>query len=388
MWLTDALFAQPEAVDPRPPFEHNRTVRPLLTRPVAAPSGLPVEIRVSQAAECLIGLRLACMPRVRCADLEVGCGWFDQVRTSAPSELMRELDTFHRFTQAATLWLLLLGLVMDGPSNVPEFILLLEEMPASELWNQMLGVHSGQSRPGLHQALLAAGAGNVGPLEQEVRHLDGWSRRWIPEVVRLFGADAEAAKDRLVTTTRLWYAHVFRSQWPELEPALERDAATKRRLARQLDVPNLVDRATNGLEFKAEVGVERLVLIPTYLERPWVAQIRQGRTLVISYPAQDELGGSNEARLARVVKYARVLADEKRVGALRRLAGSSLTLQELADELGVSKSTMHHHLAALRSVGLLRFRPDGKRYSLRHEALLDLSRLLAAAFEDRPTAAR
>jgi DNA-binding transcriptional ArsR family regulator len=363
-------------------FDHNRTMEPLLTRPVAATTDIPVDVRVSQAAECLIGLRLTCMPRLRCRDLEIGCEWFDRIRTLMPPEVVRVRDTFHRFKHAANLWLVMIGMVADGPATVPELCLLLEGTPASELWSQMLGLYSRQdSSPTLELALRQAGTGDLAPLERELRNLDRWSRRWVPEVVKLFHGDAEVAKHRVLSAIRLWYAHVFLGLWPDLEPILERDAAAKRRLAQRLSGRELLDRATNGLEYVPEVGIDRLVLLPTYLERPWIAEVRQRRTLVISYPAEDEASGnSDESQVASVLKYARVLGEETRVRALRSLAGSSLTLQQLSDELGVSKSTMHHHLTVLRSVGLLRVRSDVKRYSLRREALSELGALLDTAF--------
>ncbi|MDQ6877159.1 MAG: helix-turn-helix domain-containing protein, partial [Candidatus Dormibacteraeota bacterium] len=46
-----------------------------------------------------------------------------------------------------------------------------------------------------------------------------------------------------------------------------------------------------------------------------------------------------------------------------------LSLQELADKLGLRKSTVHHHLAELRAAGLLRVPMGTKRYSLRREPL-------------------
>jgi DNA-binding transcriptional ArsR family regulator len=118
--------------------------------------------------------------------------------------------------------------------------------------------------------------------------------------------------------------------------------------------------------------------MPTYLVRPWVTQDRQGDTLLISYPvARSALTeSSEEAERQRLIGLARALADDTRLRALRRLAASSCTLQELADELGIGKSTMHHHLAALRSAGLLRLRFGEKRYALRTAPLAGLSGLL------------
>ena len=76
--------------------------------------------------------------------------------------------------------------------------------------------------------------------------------------------------------------------------------------------------------------------------------------------------------MQRVQRLAGVLSDRSRLVALRLLAGRQMTLQELADELGVRKSTMHHHLSLLRAAGLLRVPFGTKAYSLRREPLREL----------------
>jgi DNA-binding IclR family transcriptional regulator len=64
---------------------------------------------------------------------------------------------------------------------------------------------------------------------------------------------------------------------------------------------------------------------------------------------------------------------------LRTLATSSATLQELADRFGLPKSTAHHHLAILRSAGLIRVSSDEEhRYSVRRDVLPEMSTLLDA----------
>lgn len=353
-----------------------------LKRPAAPILEVPVEIRVSQIAECLLGLRLACLPASRWKGQDVSTEWFDRIRTLAPDDLNRALAAFQRFEHAATLWLQLSGVIAEDIATVPELLVELESTPAEELWRQMLGLHSWPEgydpRPRLQEALARAGAGEPTKLEQELQDLDPVSRRWVPEVVRMFSADAQLARDHVLTTLRLWYAHVFRLLWPDLERGLEQDAAAKRSLSRQVSWSELVARATKGIEYVPEVGVDRLLLVPSLLNRPTPLTVRQRRTVVICYPVDEASGLSHEARVARIVKYARALGDENRVHALRRLAGSTLTLQELADDLRLAKSTMHHHVAILRSSGLLRVRPDHKTYSLREEAVLELETLLAS----------
>ena len=70
------------------------------------------------------------------------------------------------------------------------------------------------------------------------------------------------------------------------------------------------------------------------------------------------------AEVARVYK---ALGDEA-LEPRRRLSDGPLKLSEAAAELGVAKSTAHHHLAILRQAGFVAIRDEDENvYSLRSE---------------------
>jgi len=50
----------------------------------------------------------------------------------------------------------------------------------------------------------------------------------------------------------------------------------------------------------------------------------------------------------------------------------------MAEELGVARTTLHHHFVILRSSGLLRIRTSDNRYRLREETFADVAGLLEA----------
>ncbi len=81
---------------------------------------------------------------------------------------------------------------------------------------------------------------------------------------------------------------------------------------------------------------------------------------------------------------AKALADERRLRILRKLSGGSYTLQEIADDLGAAKTTIHHHLILMRSAGLVRMRMSDKRYSLRQDAFDHLEDLLKGYLQPPP----
>jgi DNA-binding transcriptional ArsR family regulator len=124
--------------------------------------------------------------------------------------------------------------------------------------------------------------------------------------------------------------------------------------------------------------LERVVMIPSFLQRPLVGHVEFGDVLIIVFPVADEsVSAETDAPPLRLVRLSKALGDEKRLRILRALSEGEKTLMELADTFGVAKTTMHHHMIILRSAGLVTVGVGSKRYRLRHETLPDVGALLS-----------
>src|SRR5258708_32478616 len=111
-----------------------------------------------------------------------------------------------------------------------------------------------------------------------------------------------------------------------------------------------------------EPGIQRVVLVPSYISRPFNADAERYDTRIFFYPVADEsIAADNQAPPARLVKLAKTLAAERRLRILKKLAEGSYTFQERPDDLGVAKTTVHHHLITLRSARLVRIRMRHQR---------------------------
>jgi DNA-binding transcriptional ArsR family regulator len=85
-----------------------------------------------------------------------------------------------------------------------------------------------------------------------------------------------------------------------------------------------------------------------------------------------------------LVRLHKALGDEKRLRMLKVLAQGPATLQELADAVGLAKSSAHHHTVILRSAGLVRVTlEENSRYSLRREFIPEASAMLGTFLEGR-----
>ena len=110
--------------------------------------------------------------------------------------------------------------------------------------------------------------------------------------------------------------------------------------------------------------------------RPWVILWEHKSARIFCYPIrlQQAEDGVSTAELARLYK---ALGDEGRLRLLHRLGEGSLRLSEAAAELGVAKSTAHHHLAILRHAGLVTIRDEDENvYSLRRDTVPQVGALL------------
>jgi predicted transcriptional regulator len=79
----------------------------------------------------------------------------------------------------------------------------------------------------------------------------------------------------------------------------------------------------------------------------------------------------NEAQLEQLVTFFQALADLNRLKIVGILAQHAASVEELVEALDVQQSTVSHHLAKLKALGLVKMRKEGQvhRYYLDEEIL-------------------
>src|SRR5262249_48896756 len=119
----------------------------------------------------------------------------------------------------------------------------------------------------------------------------------------------------------------------------------------------VLDDLAGGFQWTPEPGITRLVLVPHLAGAPslWLLQHGNARVVGIPVDVADEI-----ERLAAAYAAA---GDEQRLHILRLLSHRQLGVSELARELGIAKSTAHHHLGVLRQAGLILLVGQAWRYS-------------------------
>jgi len=344
---------------------------------------LKVQVDWGLSYELLIGL-FKWASRDGEATYDDGRAWFDAVRTRISPELARCL---RRLGPAAKLWGGLIRLLRQEPlaGDAQRLIDRVSRTTPLELRLTVLFFHAPWNEGTVDpEQIRAAAEGDRGAQRALLANPSYLNDETPSSYRRLMALDPESTKELVVEILERWYGEVFSQDEERLANVLRTDADAKRALALTTGPEDLIDRATNGLQYTPQPWARRVLLVPHVTMRPWNIMHAYDDVSVVCYPVADEsLGVDVAAPPARLVRLHKALGDEKRLRILKRLARSGATLQELADEVGLAKSSTHHHLVILRSAGLTRVTlEDDSRYTLRREFLPEASGWLPAFLEE------
>ena len=181
--------------------------------------------------------------------------------------------------------------------------------------------------------------------------------------------DAIASRDLIIHLLRLWLKQYFSGLDPSILSGLDADAKM-RRATLTSTAAEIVEAATGGILLDSSLGLEMVVLVPQYHFRPLNLLCEFGKTLFIMYPTGTVPAGLQEPSVL-LLRLTRSLADPNRLRVLRILSEGARTLAEIGEAIGLSRSTVHHHIVTLRAASLVRVHLSSgpARFSLRQGAL-------------------
>jgi len=285
----------------------------------------------------------------------------------------------------------LFGFVLDAAPqrDVPAFLDRLEASDPTEVLLALVGYHTRHHRVAPPEIVRRAVAGDA---EARAQFVTGAQDRWgekdglVKALGHVLELGPEAVHAGLVDSLRRWDAEVFAQYREEALPVLERDFKAKLKMAEEHSLERTIELATNGIQFTPEIGVNRVVLTPTYILRPWVLMTEYKDIGIYIYPVSDEsLEVDESVPPPQLVKLYKALGDANRLRLLQRLAKGPMVLKEATELLGSAKSTAYHHLAILRQAGLVWVREDEDHtYTLRDDLIPQASELLQGYLRIKP----
>jgi DNA-binding transcriptional ArsR family regulator len=348
-----------ESPKPPRPAQQPRVVD--VSRPGGA--GLTVEIDASEAAELLLSVATLLVDEEH-DSYELGAPRIEELRANAPPELVREADELLPFKAAAQL----LGLVYTTPKprTTAAFLDHFAATDPVEIRLHLLGYYTRGHHVTGPETIRQAAEGDAGAIGELVAAYSEYvDPAKCANLQRVLHADPAVGKRELLDLLSGWSEHVL----PAIVPAdyaslAERDVEAKRELVRSIPPEQVVERLAEGIQWVPGPEIDRVVLFPVYSPRPWVYMSEYKRAKIFCPPitADRERTPGDPAELVRIYK---ALGDASRLKLLKRLQDGPISLTEAAQEIGLAKSTTHHHLALLRQAGFVLIREGDDTYKLR-----------------------
>lgn len=342
---------------------------PHLRQTASAPPPFSASLEWGTGYEALLALSMFTGDE-RQDSYEVGKAWFARARAAASRQLASGLRQL--VGADGPRWFLLLGMVHEagGAHDVDRLTTHIRHSRPDDVLVALVGGRMPALRTGEGRALVKSALAGDSKAALALAERAHAGDATITRRLILRGA-AEVKRSTLQVIER--FAREVFTPMGDHAAVLAADVGARARSARRMSASQLVDFASGGISYEGEAGIDRVLLVPSVVTRPWITISDWDSTKIICYRA-GRAGG--EPDRDTVLVY-RALGDETRLRLLRELASGDRRLAELAKALGLAKSTLHGHLGVLRSAGLIRISIGAeKKYGLR-PGLPDLNRILA-----------
>lgn len=333
-------------------------------RPGAA-GAVAVEAWASPAAELLRAMATLASDEPRAYD--IGTDRIRSLRGSMSPGLRWELDRFAGSDDREIIKLVGLLAWLEEPGEVDDLLALLDTAPV-RVWHLQLA-DAIEDWPEVSDPLARRVAHGDADAVHELRATAQDAPNPPAALTSLLGDDPGRAGRQLATLARRFRDELWTDLEVEALEAIHQEVLHRRAQADEGYSPaRLVLDATNGYELEEDERLDRVLLLPSFWMRPWIAAVGVGGVQVICSPVADDfLALPSEDPPPALLKLVKALSDEGRLRLLRRMSSGPIRLSDAVDITGVTKATAHHHLSMLRQAGLVSLRGKGRatRYGLR-----------------------
>jgi DNA-binding transcriptional ArsR family regulator len=343
-----------------------RGIKPPRVVDVSRPGqGLTFEIDASEASELLLSIGTV-LTEEDLDTYELGASRIAEIRAHVPEALLQKAEELLPGKAAAQL----LGLVYltPKPRTAQAFLEYFAAASPIEIRLHLLGYYSGGHVTAEPETIRRAVDGDGEAINELLAEYAQYAdEEACADTERALRAAPADGKRELLELLTGWNEHVLPLIAPADATLADRDAAAKRELVRSVPPEQVVERLAPGIQWTPGSGIDRVVLFPAYSSRPWVYLSQYRRVKIFCYPITLDHEGAAPGDPAELVRIYKALGDESRLKLLKRLQDGPISLADAAKEVGLAKSTAHHHLAILRQAGFVLIREGDDTYSLRSD---------------------
>jgi len=305
-----------------------------------------VQLTHSLLWECALGIA-AVTNESLLHTLEKTKNEWDEIKRKLSLETLNHLD----YVQKNNTWKALLQLLHQRNFNdLSSFITYIRELPEQEL--KFISIpYVGARFQELRQQAARRNKEAIKELKEVTK-----DNPFFPAYIEFISlVDTKELKVHLIAVMSDWYEVAIQPQEDRLHNILKRDTEAKGVMKDNLEPEAFVEWATGGVTYRPEPSVHRVLLIPQYTYRPWNVEADIEGTKVFYYPISSDSIDPNDVFKPDhfLVQRHKALGDETRLRMVKLLYHRDCTLQELTDQLGMGKTTVHHHLKLLRSAKLV-----------------------------------
>jgi len=343
-------------------------------RRAGGPPAVDLTIAVWPTADLCMSV-LAAVDKPAHRSLDARNGW--RVRAAGlGDDFLSGLDHFGRET-----WINLLGLPMDIPAarTGSGFAETVRTMVPEDLLRYLAGYYRRVFRRETPAAVMDSAIDGDQAARREFRRTSFPDLPYWRDTLRhLLSRDPGAIQEEFAGIVGRWHAEVYGPGETDFVGTAERSMTAFRAATDGLPLEQVVERAAPGLTFVPEAGQTSVVLLPSVAVRPlWaVTDHRNANVFAFSAPRPE---GEHVEPPARLVALGRAIGDETRLRILRELATKPATPPDLADRMGIPRTSLLHHLRILRDADLIAVNVHDSayhQYHVRDEHFGEIERLL------------
>jgi DNA-binding transcriptional ArsR family regulator len=270
-------------------------------------------------------------------------------------------------------WLNLLGIPLDAEARTAEELLrAVDSLDPVELRRHLLGRYAWSwcTLAGIDD-IEAAARGDGLASARLLAHPRYYGSHAAESLTVLLALDPVETRDRIADAIAAGSRSLLGAGADDDIGAAEQ---TARSLLEEHPATTAIERLTSGYRYVPEPEAERVVLVP-HLARTLPLVLAQHRSSrLIAYLATPDRSSED-----RLLALGRALADPKRVEILALVGRRVGTAADLVAATGLTRSTVHHHLAQLRDAGLIALEGNARAYTYvpRRDASAEAAALVA-----------